>query len=107
MAKFVCGESQKPLRAASILLIKLNGYTAEVAKSIILAGVKFVTFLDHQDATAQDLCAQFLIPKDQIGNNRAEASLQRAQELNLMVEIIMSIKKMWIQNLKSTSKMLI
>ena len=57
------------LRAASILLVGLNGYGAEVAKNIILAGVKTVTFLDHRPATAQDACSQFFIPKDQLGKN--------------------------------------
>ena len=57
------------LRAASILLVGINGYNAEVAKNIILAGVKAVTFLDHKIATAQDTCSQFFIPRDQIGKN--------------------------------------
>lgn len=34
-----------------------------------------------------DVCAQFLIPQSSLGLNRAEASLQRAQVLNPMVEI--------------------
>ncbi|XP_058806121.1 SUMO-activating enzyme subunit 1 [Phymastichus coffea] len=81
-------ESQKRLRAASVLLVGLNGYGAEVAKNIILAGVKSVTFLDHRQATTLDICSQFLIPQDQKGQNRAQASLQRAKNLNPMVEVI-------------------
>lgn len=80
-------ESQKRLRAAKVLLIGLNGFGAEVAKNIILAGVKSVTFLDHRNATQEDRCSQFLLPKDQIGKNRAEASLTRARNLNPMVTI--------------------
>lgn len=57
------------LRAANILLVGLNGYGAEVAKNIILAGVKSVTFLDHRQASAQDTCSQFFIPREQIGKN--------------------------------------
>ncbi|XP_076619218.1 SUMO1 activating enzyme subunit 1 [Colletes latitarsis] len=80
-------ESQKRLRAARVLLIGLNGFGAEIAKNIILAGVKAVTFLDHRNVTAEDRCSQFLTPKDWLGKNRAEASLQRAKNLNLMVNI--------------------
>ncbi|XP_017758674.1 PREDICTED: SUMO-activating enzyme subunit 1 [Eufriesea mexicana] len=80
-------ESQKRLRAAKILLIGLNGFGAEIAKNIILAGVKSVTFLDHRNVTIEDRCSQFLAPKGFIGKNRAEASLQRARNLNLMVNI--------------------
>ena len=80
-------ESQKRLRAAKVLLIGLNGFGAEIAKNIILAGVKAVTFLDHRNVTAEDRCSQFLTPTELIGKNRAEASLQRAQNLNLMVKV--------------------
>lgn len=80
-------ESQKRLRAAKVLLIGLNGFGAEIAKNVILAGVKAVTFLDHRNVTAEDKCSQFLVTKDQIGTNRAEASLQKAQNLNPMVTV--------------------
>lgn len=80
-------ESQKRLRAAKVLLIGLNGFGAEIAKNIILAGVKAVTFLDHRNVTAEDRCSQFLAPTESLGKNRAEASLQRAQNLNSMVAI--------------------
>ncbi|XP_034171757.2 SUMO1 activating enzyme subunit 1 [Osmia lignaria lignaria] len=80
-------ESQKRLREARVLLIGLNGFGAEIAKDIILAGVKAVTFLDHRNVTAEDRCSQFLAPKESIGKNRAEASLQRAKNLNSMVNI--------------------
>lgn len=81
-------ESQKRLRAANILIIGLNGFGAEVAKNIILAGVKSTTFLDHRELTQLDTCSQFLAPKEGIGKNRAEASLPRAQSLNPMVDVI-------------------
>ncbi|XP_043522570.1 SUMO-activating enzyme subunit 1 [Frieseomelitta varia] len=80
-------ESQKRLRAAKILIIGLNGYGAEIAKNIILAGVKAVTFLDHRNVTVEDWCSQFLAPKESLGKNRAEASVPRAQNLNSMVDV--------------------
>ncbi|KYQ46491.1 SUMO-activating enzyme subunit 1 [Trachymyrmex zeteki] len=80
-------DSQKRLRAAKILLIGLDGFGAEIAKNIILAGVKSVTFLDHRNMTELDRCSQFFIPKEDIGKNKAEASLPRAQNLNPMVNV--------------------
>jgi len=80
-------DSQKRLRSANILLIGLNGFGAEVAKNIILAGVKSVTFLDHRNVSAEDACAQFLVKKSDVGKNRAKASLERAQNLNPMVNV--------------------
>lgn len=81
-------ESQKRIRTSRILIAGLNGLGAEVAKNIILSGVKSVTLLDHQLVSENDFCSQFFAPHDSVGVNRAEASLIRAQALNPMVEII-------------------
>lgn len=81
-------ESQKRIRTARILISGLNGLGAEIAKNIILSGVKSVTLLDDKSVTELDFCSQFLASHDSIGLNRAEASLFRAQALNPMVDII-------------------
>lgn len=81
-------ESQKRIRNAHILICGLNGLGAEIAKNIILSGVKSVTFLDHENVTELDFSSQFLVPHEKVGTNRAEASLMRAQALNPMVEIV-------------------
>lgn len=81
-------ESQKRIRAARILISGLNGLGAEVAKNIILSGVKSVTLLDDKSVTELDFCSQFLAPQTSVGTNRAEASLFRAQALNPMVKIV-------------------
>lgn len=75
------------LRAARILLCGLNGLGAEVAKNIILSGVKSVTFLDDTLVTEIDSTSQFLAPTTSLGENRAQASFARAQNLNPMVEV--------------------
>ncbi|XP_058823610.1 SUMO-activating enzyme subunit 1 [Topomyia yanbarensis] len=80
-------DSQKRLRAARILIAGVNGLGAEIAKNIILSGVKAVTLLDDQVVKESDFCSQFLVPHSSLGTNRAEASLHRAQELNPMVEL--------------------
>lgn len=81
-------ESQKRIRAARILISGLNGLGAEVAKNIILSGVKSVTLNDHRNLAETDICSQFLAAQSSVGTNRAEASLLRAQALNPMVEIV-------------------
>uniref|UniRef100_A0A1B0C9L3 SUMO-activating enzyme subunit 1 n=1 Tax=Lutzomyia longipalpis TaxID=7200 RepID=A0A1B0C9L3_LUTLO len=80
-------ESQKRIRTARILICGINGLGAEISKNIILAGVKSVTFLDHNVVSEGDRCSQFLAPVTALGENRAEASLARAQALNPMVEL--------------------
>lgn len=80
-------EAQKRLRGSRVLLVGMKGLGAEVAKNLILAGVKALTLLDHQQTTPDDARSQFLIPTGSSGKNRAEASLERAQNLNPMVEV--------------------
>lgn len=57
------------LRSARILLIGLKGFGAEVAKNIILSGVKSLTLLDDGLLTEEDTCSQFLAPTDAIGKS--------------------------------------
>lgn len=57
------------IRNAKILIISMNGVGAEVAKNIILSGVKAVTFMDDAVASEEDSFSQFLIPCDKIGSN--------------------------------------
>ncbi|XP_028817424.1 SUMO-activating enzyme subunit 1 [Denticeps clupeoides] len=80
-------DAQKRLRGSRVLLVGLGGLGAEVAKNLILAGVKGLTLLDHELVTEESCRAQFLIPVDALGQNRAQASLERAQFLNPMVEV--------------------
>ncbi|XP_060114484.1 SUMO-activating enzyme subunit 1 [Heteronotia binoei] len=80
-------EAQKRLRASRVLLVGLRGLGAEVAKNLILAGVKALTLLDPQQVSPEDTQTQFLIPLGSVGKNRAEASLERARDLNPMVDV--------------------
>ncbi|KAI4886504.1 hypothetical protein NFI96_024875, partial [Prochilodus magdalenae] len=80
-------DAQKRLRGSRVLLVGLRGLGAEVAKNLILAGVKGLTLLDHEQVTEESRRAQFLIPVDANGQNHAQASLERAQFLNPMVEV--------------------
>uniref|UniRef100_A0A8C6WAE4 SUMO-activating enzyme subunit 1 n=1 Tax=Nannospalax galili TaxID=1026970 RepID=A0A8C6WAE4_NANGA len=80
-------EAQKRLRASWVLLVGMKGLGAETAKTLILAGVKGLTMLDHEHVSPEDPGAQFLIHTGSVGRNRAEASLVRAQNLNPMVDV--------------------
>ncbi|XP_069500638.1 SUMO-activating enzyme subunit 1 [Ambystoma mexicanum] len=80
-------EAQKRLRASRVLLVGMKGLGAEVAKNLILAGVKALTMLDDQQITLESTRAQFLIPKGPLDRNQADASLERAQNLNPMVDV--------------------
>lgn len=52
-----------------------------------MSGVKSVTIHDTQSVQWSDLSAQFFLNPSHVGQNRAEASFQRLQELNQYVPV--------------------
>jgi len=80
-------DAQKRLRSARVCLLGVSGLGAEVAKNLVLAGVNTLEMVDSALVTDQDATSQFLAPRDCLGQNRAEASLQRLQNLNPMVKV--------------------
>lgn len=75
-------DAMRKMAACHILVCGMGGLGVEVAKDIILGGVKSVTVQDDKNATYQDLSSQFFLRESDIGKNRAEASLPRLVELN-------------------------
>lgn len=62
-------------------------YTLCAAKNLILAGVKSVTLHDEGVVELWDLSSNFIFTEDDLGKNRALASLTKLQELNNSVVI--------------------
>jgi len=75
------------LRAAKVCILGVSGLGAEIAKNLVLAGVNTMEMVDSSDVSDLDATSQFLAPRDTVGQNRAEASLQRLQQLNPMVKV--------------------
>jgi len=80
-------DAQRRLRAATVLLIGMKGLGAEVAKNIILCGVKSITLMDNGLINAEDQMSQFFVSSAPVGQNRAEASAAAAKLLNPMVSV--------------------
>lgn len=57
------------------------------AKNLILAGVKSVTLHDEGVVELWDLSGNFLFSENDVGKNRALASVQKLQELNNAVVV--------------------
>lgn len=57
------------------------------AKNLVLAGVKSVTLHDDGVVELWDLSGNFIFTEDDVGKNRALASVQKLQELNNAVVI--------------------
>jgi ubiquitin-activating enzyme E1 len=83
---FVLGkEAMERMQNASVLISGLKGLGMEIAKNVILSGVKSVTLHDTEKVEVADLGSQFFLRESDIGANRAAATYQRATELNSYV----------------------
>ncbi|KAL4677298.1 hypothetical protein H8957_008188 [Semnopithecus entellus] len=80
-------EAMKRLQTSSVLVSGLRGLGVEIAKNIILGGVKAVTLHDQGTAQWADLSSQFYLREEDIGKNRAEVSQPRLAELNSYVPV--------------------
>ncbi|XP_031113064.1 ubiquitin-activating enzyme E1 1 [Ipomoea triloba] len=75
-------ETMRRLFASNVLVSGLQGLGAEIAKNLVLAGVKSVTLHDEGTVELWDLSSNFLFSETDVGKNRALASVQKLQELN-------------------------
>nr|KAJ0187245.1 hypothetical protein LSAT_V11C900462630 [Lactuca sativa] len=75
-------ETMRRLFASNVLISGMQGLGAEIAKNLILAGVKSVTLHDEGAVELWDLSSNFLFSENDVGKNRAQASVQKLQELN-------------------------
>lgn len=80
-------EAQLRMGAANVLVVGLNGLGVEIAKNIVLAGVKSVTLHDNTPAALADLSAQFYLTERDVGQPRAQVSAKKLAELNPYVHV--------------------
>jgi ubiquitin-like 1-activating enzyme E1 A len=80
-------DAQKRLRTSRVLIAGMQGLGAEIAKNVVLAGVKSIMLMDHTSISEEDICSQFLVVRGDLGKNRAECSQSRIQRLNPMVDV--------------------
>uniref|UniRef100_A0A1B6D3R9 E1 ubiquitin-activating enzyme n=1 Tax=Clastoptera arizonana TaxID=38151 RepID=A0A1B6D3R9_9HEMI len=73
------------MATSDVLISGLGGLGVEIAKNVILGGVKSVTLYDQSNCTITDLSSQFYLSESDIGKNRAEACCQLLSELNTYV----------------------
>ncbi|KAH7105673.1 ubiquitin activating enzyme [Auriculariales sp. MPI-PUGE-AT-0066] len=80
-------EAMKRMAVSNVLIVGLRGLGVEVAKNIILAGVKSVSIFDPDPVTIQDLSSQFFLRVEDVGQARADAAVPRLAELNTYVPV--------------------
>jgi ubiquitin-like 1-activating enzyme E1 A len=60
----------------------MRALSNEIAKNLVLAGIRSLTIVDHALVTESDLGAQFFVSESDIGKNRAEAAAPNIRKLN-------------------------
>ncbi|KAM7169853.1 ubiquitin-like modifier-activating enzyme 7 isoform 1-T1 [Macrochelys suwanniensis] len=80
-------EAMRRMAKTAVLVSGMKGLGVEIAKNIILAGVKSVTVHDPGNTQWSDLSSQFFLSESDVGRNRAVASQQRLAELNSYVPV--------------------
>uniref|UniRef100_A0A665UQC3 E1 ubiquitin-activating enzyme n=1 Tax=Echeneis naucrates TaxID=173247 RepID=A0A665UQC3_ECHNA len=80
-------DAMKRLQNSNVLISGMKGLGVEIAKNVILGGVRSVTVHDQGVAEWRDLSSQFYIREEDLGKNRAEVSQPRLAELNNYVPV--------------------
>lgn len=81
-------ETMRKMADSNILIVGLGGLGVEIAKNVILTGVKSVTIHDNTICSIPDLSSQFYLKSEDVGQrSRAAASLDRLAELNQYVKV--------------------
>ena len=80
-------ETMEKLRNLRVLIVGMRGLGAEIAKNIILSGVKQVKINDENDCKINDLGSNFFLSEEYIGKPRDKSSLPKLKELNPYVDV--------------------
>ncbi|XP_034074972.1 ubiquitin-like modifier-activating enzyme 1 [Gymnodraco acuticeps] len=80
-------EAMHRMGTASVLIAGMRGLGVEIAKNVILSGVKSVKVQDEGQAAWSDLSSQFFLKESHLGQNRATCSLQQLSALNPHVRV--------------------
>nr|KAF6407958.1 SUMO1 activating enzyme subunit 1 [Molossus molossus] len=83
-------EAQKRLRASRVLLVGMKGLGAEIAKNLILAGVKGLTMLDHEQKVV--FCSVKEALEVDWGSDKAKAALKRTTPDYFLLQVLLKFR---------------
>ncbi|KAM4707570.1 ubiquitin-like modifier-activating enzyme 6 isoform 1-T2 [Discoglossus pictus] len=91
--RYVLGDNaMQKMAQSNVFLSGMGGLGVEIAKNLVLAGIKALTIHDTRECETWDLGTNFFIREQDVKNkiNRAEACLQHIAELNPYVQVMSS-----------------
>lgn len=93
-------EDMKSFKKSDVLICGLNGLGVEIAKNLILSGIKSVTLYDENNITENDLASNYYCTKENIGENIVTACINKLKELNGYVTVKKFNEELSEENLK-------
>ncbi len=83
-------DAMEKITKSTVLLSGLDGLGTEIAKCLILGGVKKLLIHDKNNISINDLASGYYYSETDIGNNKTDVILDKLRELNPYVEISIS-----------------
>ncbi|XP_072144018.1 ubiquitin-like modifier-activating enzyme 1 [Dermacentor andersoni] len=80
-------EAMVRMAQSDVLISGMGGLGVEIAKNVILAGVRSVTIHDEAVCTLADLSSQYYLSERAVGHNRADACEPLLGRLNQYVQV--------------------
>eukprot|EP00698_Gefionella_okellyi_P001178 TRINITY_DN11094_c0_g1_i2.p1 TRINITY_DN11094_c0_g1~~TRINITY_DN11094_c0_g1_i2.p1 ORF type:complete len:1012 (-),score=278.08 TRINITY_DN11094_c0_g1_i2:4384-7419(-) len=82
-------DTMMKMKQSNILIIGLRGLGVELAKNVILAGVRSVAVHDDGLVAIEDLSSQFYLNELDVGKPRGESCVGKLAELNRSVQVML------------------
>lgn len=80
-------DAMQNMNKSNILIIGMGGLGVEIAKNIILSGVKSVTLIDNSPVEVTDMSSNFYLDDASTQLTKAEAVRNKLAELNMYVDV--------------------
>ncbi|XP_056316726.1 ubiquitin-like modifier-activating enzyme 1 [Danio aesculapii] len=87
-------DAMRRMGKADVLIAGMRGLGVEIAKNVILAGVRTVTVQDEGVVEWRDLSSQFYLKEADLGQKRALCSEKQLSSLNAYVQVSASTNKL-------------
>ena len=83
-------EAMEKITKSSVLISGMDELGTEVAKCLVLGGIKKVLIHDNHNINQKDLSSSYYFSENDVGKNKASTILDKLRELNPYVEINIS-----------------
>ena len=80
-------DAMEKMNNTTILISGMDGLGAEIAKNVILGGIKNIVLHDTQNCTFNDLSSNFYLNETFLGQNRIESTINMFKQLNNNVNV--------------------